>query len=95
MTSQSVQTKCENENLKFSCRIPYDPTDYKAQFEVRWLVDGKPLLALRTGQPIKQTRSNGERLIKLDGFNLVGNMGKRVSKDVEFQYGVYTHDTLN
>lgn len=34
---------------------------------MRWLVDGKPLLALRTGQPIKQTRSNGERLIKL-GF---------------------------
>ncbi|VDI57401.1 Hypothetical predicted protein [Mytilus galloprovincialis] len=81
MTSQPIleNPKCENGDLKFSCKIPYDRTDSQAQFEVQWLVDGKPLLALGTGQPIKQTLLNGDRITKLDGLNLYGNMGKRVT----------------
>ncbi|XP_076084789.1 von Willebrand factor D and EGF domain-containing protein-like isoform X2 [Mytilus galloprovincialis] len=80
MNSQPVleNPKCENGDLKFSCKIPYDPTDLQAKLQVVWLVDGKPLSKFGTSQPIIQTLSNGDRITKLDGLNLYGNMGKRL-----------------
>lgn len=84
MTSQPVleTPKCENGNLQFRCLIPFDSQDNKANFNVTWMVDGKPIIDFRTHQPIIQTLTNGQRIATLNAYKLARNMGKRVNKRV-------------
>ncbi|CAG2228396.1 unnamed protein product [Mytilus edulis] len=79
MTSQPVleTPKCENGNLQFRCLIPFDSQDNKANFNVTWMVDGKPIIDFRTHQPIIQTLTNGQRIATLNAYKLARNMGKR------------------
>ncbi|CAC5424566.1 unnamed protein product [Mytilus coruscus] len=79
MTSQPIleTPKCENGNLQFRCLIPFDSQDNKANFNVTWMVDGKPVMDGRTHQPIIQTLTNGQRIATLKAYKLAKNMGKR------------------
>ncbi|XP_076084797.1 von Willebrand factor D and EGF domain-containing protein-like [Mytilus galloprovincialis] len=88
MTSQPVleTPKCENGNLQFRCLIPFDSQDNKANFNVTWMVDGKPIIDFRTHQPIIQTLTNGQRIATLNAYKLARNMGKRLQCSVRSYY---------